>query len=81
MWSPGGRSPKLTLRDAANTIGYPGLRDQLVGQFDHDREAEVVSIEYTRLAVVYLAGQRLMVWPGLHGRSSAYGVLSEQNMR
>jgi len=68
-------------------FGYPRLKQQLVGQFERDAGAEVVSFEYKRQLTFYLPGERLVIWRGLvrPGEmgffSNAYGILSEQNMR
>jgi hypothetical protein len=87
VFSRDGVSPLATLRSAGATVGYPRLKQQLVGQFERDAGAEVVSFEYKRQLTFYLPGERLVIWRGLVGPgeigffSNAYGVLSEQNMR
>jgi hypothetical protein len=82
IFSRDGRWPLSLLRSAGAMTGYPGLQAQLIGQFESDRGAEVVSFEYKKLPFLnsYYPGERLMIWKGL-GTGNAYATHSEQNMR
>ena len=89
-YSRDGRYPLAWLRDGEAINGcfhpYPPLKEQLVGQFDSDPAAEVISLD--RKVVYrdgfhqdhYGPGDQLILWRGL-GTGNLFIPHSQQNMR
>ena len=91
-YSPDGpRYPLAWLRDGEGILGlsstaYPPLKELLVGQFDSDPAAEVISLD--RKVVYrdgfhqdhYGPGDQLILWRGL-GTGNLFIPHSQQNMR